>query len=310
MKKLNLYSALKKNGFRGALLCFLIILLNSCSFGWYQFAFTDDTVDDRVKTYDALEPSDTPQVSGTGTYSFLVVSDMHFGSGRNDVNQDDFYAKFTELVQSGETEKIPRFVINLGDTSDDGSAEYFEQYNEWCARVKSIALAQTGDSSFKVYTLIGNHDLYHDGQENFIKLVYPNKYAYYFDFAWDNSTEGFGFYFLDSANGTLSNTQYELVSEKMKSDSRPKIVLTHYPVYAGGHPFMLMHNTLERAKILSLFADNSVKAIFAGHAHQHFYYDYGDFFEYVIQSYRASHVSLLVTVNEADGSVTEKMIEF
>ena len=310
MKKLNLYFALKKTGFRGALICLIIVLLNSCSFGLYQFAFTDDTVEDRVKTYDVLDPSDIPQVSGTGPYSFLVLSDMHFGSNRNAVEQDDFYAKFTELVQSADSEKIPRFVINLGDTSDDGSAEYFNRYNEWCARVKSIALAQTGGSDFKIYALIGNHDLYHDGQKNFIKLVYPHRYAYYFDFTYDNSTEGLGFYFLDSANGSFSNTQYELVSEKMKADSRPKIVFTHYPVYAGGHPFMLIHNTLERAKILSLFADNSVKAIFAGHAHQHFYYDYGSFFEYVIESYRSSHVCLLVTVNEDAASVTEQLIEF
>ena len=76
-----------KSAFAAA--CFLVFtccLFLSCNLGFYWFVFGED-VEDRAKEIVSIDSPDSITESTGGKYSVLVVTDVHFGSGR--IERDD-----------------------------------------------------------------------------------------------------------------------------------------------------------------------------------------------------------------------------
>ena len=236
-----------------------------------------------------------------------MITDLHYGAGWGEDNERDFLNWLEQRFESGDAEKIPRFIVNLGDTADGGHRSEFKDYVAFENRVKALAAEKLGDSDYKIYSILGNHDLYNNGVEPYEDLCYPYISSYYFNI----SLSGFGFYFLDTANGTMGTSQLEDFKNKISSDSRPKIIFTHYPIYAGAGKYLLMRlqNTLERNMLLSYFAKYNVKQVYEGHIHARTWFDFTKFREDVIQSFRYGAAAVF-TVNESKGTVSTEIIEF
>lgn len=311
------------------------LFLTSCSaYGFFMGQFGEEDVDSRsprLKDFGTLDLSEQ-KVQLSSIYSVLVVTDLHFGSEREELDEEKFISWLDSWFQKygeGETAdftKLPRFAINLGDTADGGKKEQFEDFLAFENKIKAVAgkylygeSDATADSErkFKVWSVLGNHDLYHKGASHFEKLVYPYTSSYFFNFDADltDSSQGFSFYFLDTANGTTGTRQLADFKSKIYADSRPKIVLTHYPVYAGGtNMFMIIQNTLERNTLLTYFANGNVRQVYEGHAHRKYGFDFKLFREDVIGSLRFSTSTkrqcAIFTVNETEGTISTDVIEY
>ena len=186
-----------------------------------------------------------------------------------------------------------------------GHEDEADDYNKAAARWIQTAKDELGASDYKVYTILGNHDLYNNGWEVWKKKIYP--YTSYYKFtinAGGASNGGFDFYFLDSGNGTLGGPQIEDLERNLSASSRPKIIFMHYPLYAGGIFYFALDDVHERARLISAFAESNVKYVFEGHKHQQHDYDFNNFKETVIGAYLQERFFGLVTVDEAAGSVS------
>lgn len=298
---------------------FLLIFVYSlftiaCSGGMYPLLFGEDTVDDRTEKHLVLTGSQTPQsaidknTDTNGIFSFVVITDPHFGADQKR-HDDKFLAWFeAQLVQSDETLK-PRFAVCLGDSANDGYEDQYKTYSSFTDKVCQLGNDKLGISDFKFYTSIGNHDLFHNGYEHWKKLIYP--YSTYFSFKINEGTDReVTFYSLDSANGTLGANQLEDWEDRLDGDTSPKIVMTHYPVYANGHIVLTTQDDMFIARILTASAKNNVKYIFEGHTHRASDKNYTLFKEMVSGSFLYDRTATLVTVNPSTGEVTAQRIYF
>ena len=321
------------------LITVLSLLIASCmNYGFFWGRFDEKDVDERsayLKDFNSIKPdiaSQTPAASST--YSVLIVTDMHYGSTSEKLDEkgfldwlDGWYKKYSgrgENPDDKDLTKLPRFAINLGDTADGGHDSEYREYLEFDKKIKAVAgkylygeddTTLDSNRKFKIYGILGNHDIYNDGSEGFFKYIFPNYSSYYFTVDADGDGKAFSYYFLDTANGTLGTSQLDDFKEKIEADPRPKIVLTHYPVYAGGtNMFMIIQNTMERNVLLTYFAENNVKQVYEGHAHQNYGFDFKKFREDVIASLRFSgrdsKSCAVFTVNEATQQVSTEIIKF
>ena len=287
--------------------------LMSCNYGLYVGLFGADTVDERSSSMRAIEEYkpdfsvQTPTVPES-TFSALVVTDLHFGASWGDDNEQVFLDWLKTRFESGDAEKIPRFIVNLGDTADGGHTVEFKDFVAFENKVKQLAqdcgvVASSDD--YRIYSILGNHDLYNDGASGFEEWCFPHVSSYYFH------AGGFGFYFLDTANGTLGTSQLADFKERISSDASPKLVFTHYPIYAGAGEYLLMRiqNAIERNTILTYFAKYNVKQIYEGHIHARTWHDFTEFREDVIDSFRNGQAAIF-TMNSETGTVSTEVIEF
>ncbi len=294
--------------------CLLLsFFMFSCSnYGVYEFLLSEDTVDERSSKLKMIFAPDfssqTPAASGR--YSALIMTDVHFGSDaiRHDI---EFLETFRQLLSNSNPDLIPRFAVCLGDSADGGHQLEYHQYDLFLDQMRSIAREVLGDPDYKIYTILGNHDLYNDGWSKWKKLVYPFTSSYVFSVkASSSSKKGFTYYFLDTANGTLGVDQFESFEKLTKMDENPKIIMTHYPVYCSGLKMFVMQNTQERNKLLKIFKNTNVKQIFSGHAHMKYEFDYGIFKEDITGSLVMTRQFRLFTVDEDTSSVNSVAISY
>ncbi|MCQ2241126.1 metallophosphoesterase [Treponema sp.] len=288
------------------------IIFSSCKFGMFPLAFTDQNVEDRVHSITRLDDSHLPSgTNGLSKYSFLIVTDLHIGADRYTHDDEAFFRWFENQLNSDDASRRPQFIINLGDSSDSGREAEFKEYVEWTKKVKELARnGKDRINDFKIYSVIGNHDIYNNGQDYYLTYMYPHFYSYCFDFANDPSTQGFEFFFLDSANGSLGRHQLNDLERKLKANSKPKIILTHCPVYSDGVLLVSFHDSLECAKILTLVAENNAKLMLEGHAHRNSSYDYGSMYEEVTSSYANNNTINLITIDETTGTCSTDRMKF
>ena len=327
-----------KKVFSCSYLIFIFFFFSSCAnYGFFWGQFACDTVDERSPSVRSLSDSKLPDFSSqnlppSSVYSVLIVSDLHFGSKRENLDEkifldwlDSYYKKYSQ-GESADFTKLPRFIVNLGDTADGGHDSEFRDYVRFEKKIKAVCgkylYGETENTpederKFKIYGIIGNHDLYNDGGKGFAKYVFPYISSYHFSIDANpaDSFSGFSFYFLDSGNGTTGTKQLDDFKEKISRDSNPKIVFTHYPVWAGGTDlFMILQNNLERNILLTYFAENKVKQVYEGHAHKNYGYDFKKFREDVIGSLRysarAKKQCAIFTLNEETCAVATEIIEF
>ena len=297
----------------------------SCNYGFYLFLFDEENVDERsshMKDINSVKPDFSTQniALPNNTYSFIVISDSHFGANWGNGDNSLFFNFLSEWINEHEAsnpEKIPRFMINLGDTADGGHDSEYKSFVEFENQIRDLIRERLNDNDFdfRIYSILGNHDLYNNGVTGFKKFCFPYASSYYFNLDTDSldSNPGFSFYFLDSANGTLGSKQLDDFKDKISSDSSPKIVFSHYPIYAGaGNPealIMRIQNTMERNTILSYCSQYNVKQIIDGHIHYGACFDFVKFREDSIESLRLDYAAI-VTVNEQTQQVECEIINF
>ena len=278
-------------------------LLASCKYGFYLGLFDEDDVDERTSSLKKL----TDLSFDADVFSFVIVSDVHFGSSASRDNAA-FFEWYKNALESAEVEKKPRFLVCLGDSADNGYKSEFEEYNEFLREIESMESSYWG-KSIKSLTILGNHDLYNNGWENWKAQVYP--YTAYYSLVLNGKSGGsVSLFFLDSANGTLGVDQLESLESEICADVNPKIVFSHYPVYAGGNLLMTLQDTTERSLLLTWFSKNNVRYVFAGHAHKNYGFSHSSFREDVTASYVFNRYFRLVTVNTVTGNVSSELLSY
>ncbi len=316
---MKIQTKIKKIKFNILLLCFLFsaLLFSSCSnIGFYHILFGEDDVDERFSGFKELTENNIPQIpqnadTTTAKYSFLVVSDLHFGA--NDVHSskiESFLEVLNSLFTDTDETKRPRFIINLGDTADGGHAGEYKEFNSFCKTAGTLAqkngIVENTDD-FKVYTILGNHDLYNNGWKNYKKYIFPYSACYYFSFNFSSAQKPFTFIFLDTGNGAFGTKQVDALESLVKKDTNNKIILSHYPFQGTLSPSLTMEDTTDRNYLLSLFGKNKVKAIFGGHIHKNFTHDFGNFEQINTAPLFKNGYFRLVTIDETTAAISTEL---
>ncbi len=254
-------------------MCVFVLYCASCRFGLQDVFYRDNSVNSRAAVLEDISP---PSVTSPERYSFVLLSDIHFGRTEHSafLPGEQFFASVRERVAAGGAEK-PSFAVMLGDVANTGRKAEYEEYSAFVGQLE----AELGPGSI-CYTVVGNHDLYNSGWKIWRGTVYP--YTSFYRFTAGSRS----FYFLDTGSGTLGAKQFEELERKMKADTNPgKLVFTHYPLYGSGNiPYFLLTDTRERAMLIKLFACSGVDAYFAGHYHPGGYSDFAAFREIVTGS--------------------------
>ena len=282
------------------------MLLTSCEFlfggyGLDEFFSHGESVHDRADSITHVAGPASVQTL-PNDYTVIVLTDIHFGYkdgfGRA-IDHDDldntFFNWLDNYIASHEK---PAFCICLGDVVQHGWESEFQEYVAFCTKL-SAKLTTTGANL--VYTVLGNHDVYNSGWNNYTKYVFPTSF-YRFD------TNTFHWYFLDTASGSMGTEQMEAFSRALAADSSaPKIICTHYPVYADGQIYYVLQNTYERDKLITILAKRNTKFYMAGHSHQFHHFNFGDFEELNVPTYLEGHWAL-VTIHESSASVSYSIV--
>ncbi len=289
----------------------LLLLISGCSGGFYPILFGEEKVDKRAETYFNDQSYLSPEsafASHTGTYSFVIFTDIHVGSAWENESasknyREAFLKKFEALYDANDSIK-PRFVVCMGDSANDGYEHQYEKYVSYCDKICQIGNSKLGIEDFKLYTAIGNHDLFHNGYRYWEKHVFP--YHTYYGF----EAGGFSYYVLDTANGTMGINQLKSIEKELKKNSSPKIIITHYPVYGAGKIVLETQDTLLSGRLMSVCGETNVKQVFGGHTHKAEEKNYGKLTETVVASFLYDRTATLVTVNPAAGTVKRTKINF
>ncbi|MDR2793887.1 MAG: metallophosphoesterase [Treponema sp.] len=239
-----------------------------------------------------------PKPDLTGAYTVLILSDIHFGAHPDHPDLPE--AKFFAWLDGQDANKTPAFCLVLGDSAEAGTKEEYLQFKAFADKLETGAYdGGANGRKIPVYSVVGNHDLYNNGWQYYTQYCKP--YVSYYHF----TTEKFSWYALDSGSGTLGGSQLKNLISKLKADPKPKIIFSHYPMYGGGGNFYFsLSDPHERAALISAFAKYNVKIVLEGHQHPGSFYDFGSFKEYNVAAFRDKQSWHLLTVNEANGTVS------
>jgi hypothetical protein len=261
-----------------ALLLGLALSLSSCYFSFTDIFAESSRVTERAQDGGAkpiVQPG-SGSISASAPFSFLVVGDPHFGASF--AAGGDVLASFAALARSPDPNStggaLPyAFVLYLGDDVDNGTDAQYRSFTSWASSMKDSLGAP-----LQWYSALGNHDLYNDGWSRFRDYIGPSFFRL--------SAGAWSIYILDSGQGTLGTWQLEELKRQFASDPRPKIVVTHYPVYAASSVFYdwRMANPLEVATLLDLFARSNVSLIVCGHFHYLVHETIGPMDEWLVES--------------------------
>ncbi|MCK9170608.1 MAG: metallophosphoesterase [Treponema sp.] len=264
-------------------------VLSSCAYGINNFFGREDSVRTRAES---LKQVDIPSAlsASDGSYTVAVITDVHFGADKSR-NVDNAFLSWLDGLYG--TSDFPKFVLCLGDVAEHGYKNEMNDYNAFCDKIREY--------NIEVFSVLGNHDLYNSGWQYWKNIVRPETSFYHF------KTNNFSWYFLDTGNGTLGSHQYSVLIDALESDSAPKVVCMHYPLYAQGHFYYCLQDSIERNLLIAYFADNNVKLVLVGHTHQYNYTDMG-FIEYNVPGFLEKGQWALVKVDESAGTVTPELV--
>ena len=178
-------------------------------------------------------------------YTILTMADVHVG---NTVNLDKF-VNITRIIK-------PAAVIIDGDLNGGKDEEYdtFEKHYPQNDSIRSFYLA-------------GNHDLWHNGWEDFYSRYGSS--SYYFTVKTPGGTDLF--ICLDSGGGTLGKLQTEWFTEilqTMRPSYRRCIVVTHINLFRPRKTESTNLVEEELVYLMDLFARNNVDMVITGHDHE------------------------------------------
>lgn len=187
-------------------------------------------------------PALTSVAANPDQFSFAFFGDSHVGGDSARLERI-----LTAVRADGDD-----FVILLGDITDDGNRD-------------AITLVKTKLNDFGFGTnylpVIGNHDVFKDGWENYKELLGPSHYVT----DYGNSR----FIVLDTADATVDRTQYEwLRGELNKPKPKNTFFLSHYlPVIPGQRTYLKIANEEESLRLMKLAQNHNVKAWLGAHYH-------------------------------------------
>ena len=183
----------------------------------------------------------------TGTFSFLVVNDLH----SLDKKCHPWFEKVAKQM-AGHAEK-PEFLAIAGDLADDGTAEQIGAVKDIFAGLK-----------LPVYVVPGNHDYTKEETRKAYDDLYPDRSNYTFDHA------GWQFVALDTTEGTkYQNTSIAADTLKWLDDNLPKldkkkplVVVTHFPLGEG-----VRMRPKNADDVLKRLVEFNLRAVYSGHYH-------------------------------------------
>lgn len=206
----------------------LCIIFPSCAYIGNLFENTK-SVNSRASSI-----KDIPVDFGT-EYLLLLVSDVHFES-KYERNEK----LFSEIENMNPK---PKACFVLGDLTRNCTLSEFDSYLRFVQDLRDARINKT-------YAIPGNHDC-DDGGNLFLSKIPP--YKTYFRLISDR----FSFYFLDSSEGSFGDRQIENFSQIISSDSKKKIIFSHYPLYAPESFNDKLNKATERTLMISILAKNN-----------------------------------------------------
>ena len=288
------------------ILC-ISLLLSSCNYGLHQFLYRSDEANSRSSSVENLNAQGkAPSINGNSSFSVVVISDVHFGRMSHTTNDRPDAAFMTWLAQKKDELSAAgsplQFCICLGDCVETGYSDEYIQYNKFADKIYDTL-------GLKLYSVVGNHDLFNSGWSMWKQSVYPGTSSYMFTTA--QGEHKMSWYFLDSGNGTLGYNQLTDVVKKMDEDSNPKLVFTHYPIYANGIFYFTMQNETERDTLLAAFGRDKVLQVLEGHYHAGGSYQFGNLFnETIMKSYLDFHNAGILKINLESQTATIEQFSF
>jgi len=271
------------------------LFITSCGYGAFELFHHGEFVDERA---DSLKELSAGNVGGqfssiSGTYTFVIITDPHYGSKRaENIDEEEFLAWIDALPP----EKKPKFCICLGDIAEHGDRSEFKDFCKFTEKVESREIP--------VLSIVGNHDLFNSGWDDFSDLCFPYTSFYHF------KTSAFSYYALDTGSGSLGPKQFKTLKRAMEHDRLPKIVFSHYPIYGSaiyGLSYYSLQNEEESTRLITLFEKEDVTDVYAGHVHHHQSKNIGSYTEINFDTFFNQEWAL-VTVNEANGKTRTETI--
>ena len=250
----------KKNTLINIIFLITFTFFNSCKYSSDNLFYTGASVNERTK--DGITFLEDNPVQEKLKYNVLIFSDTHFGVTTKTPPYQKIYDYLDKIK---ETSDYPAFAIALGDLTDTAGVEEFEQYDDFIQTLEN-------KYNLKTYNIIGNHDCYLSGWDNWKKYCYPHTSFYKFE------TSNFSYYFLDTGTGTIGKNQLNHLKKVMQKDSKTKVVCSHYPLYTSTVLFCLS-DTYERNELIALFQKENVKIVLSGHFHESETVDLGTFYQ-------------------------------
>ena len=214
---------------------------------------TGDVVDTRFEmSVEKTEDKALARIETAENYLFYVSTDPHI---------DDTAYNLREFVGALRNDSAASFGVVLGDCIDRKNT--FPNYVaalEYSADVQAVNLP--------IFSLIGNHDLYFSGWDDFYKYVGPS--VYWFEVVCGDSCDLF--IAIDSASGTLGRRQLKWLQqllEARRNNYRHCIVMTHTNLFYTDNSQTGSGNmTMEETAILTnLFSKKRVTLCLQGHDH-------------------------------------------
>ena len=251
-------------------LSILIILLSlftiSCRYD-FNLIPRKDNIEERSPGFSKI---DSPfKDSSNNKFSVLLIGDTHFGRNgwfKPKRNEEPFYEKLSQLKDEYEKNGYPiSFSINVGDISDSGKQSEFDDFRIFEKRIASILSADEASYYEKMFSIVGNHDLYNNGWNVWKENSFPHTSTYYF------TTEGTGssvsWYFLDSGSGMLGKNQISKLTDIARKDPNEKLFFSHYPINAKFVDYYTLSDPVEVAQITKLLYQTKVGFTVEGHYH-------------------------------------------
>lgn len=214
---------------------------------------TSDVVDSRFEQSMTMNQNKAlASLETEESYTFYVCTDPHIGDTNINLRE------FSTLLRNDATAD---FGIVLGDCTDKRNA--FQNY------VDAISLVEGEQHTNKpIFSLIGNHDLFFRGWDEYAKLLGPS--VYWFEVECGASRDLF--ITLDSASGTLGKKQMKWLKEFLATERakyRHCVVLTHTNLFYTDNTQQGSGNMAleETALLADLFSRNKVTLCLQGHDH-------------------------------------------
>jgi predicted phosphodiesterase len=210
---------------------------------WTNLLFSND-IDTRAQSmndfpfFDADSPPPL-SLSADGIYSFIVVSDTHFGR----TTQADIAGLAARLGDAS-------FVVVNGDITNKGDPDELDCFLSFAAALLPVPC----------YPVIGNHDIFYDGWANWKNHIGSTIYRV------DANGGAATLLFLDSANTFLGDRQLNWLAGELSASAGRVFVFSHVNLFAINLDNYAQLN--ERPRLLSILKDKAA-AMFMGHSHQH-----------------------------------------
>ncbi|NLJ82811.1 MAG: hypothetical protein GX330_06775 [Bacteroidales bacterium] len=177
-------------------------------------------------------------------YKIYVMGDSHMGTDKN----------YNTFIFDAIEDSALAVVMNGDITS---------------GRAKDVAIFEKKippQSTIESFLLVGNHDLYFDGWDEFYKRLGSS--TYYFTVQTPQAIDLF--ICLDSGSGTLGYKQMNWLKNILKDRTlyRNCIVFTHCNFFRSRHTSSTNPNIEEIRTLLDLFLTHNINMVITGHDHK------------------------------------------